>query len=126
MPSIGGYEFITLSAAILSATSEAVDISRPGVDGQAYREDAYRSPVTIHESVADFTTMELAEADIAAYEEMQSTFQTVIDDWGATHANVWVRRVLIVQKKTAGLAVGGLSGGSFIVRARWELQKAVA
>lgn len=116
MPSISNgsttYSFITLKGEVQPIGLMLEDITRPGVNGHAFREQALHAVPfdllgvrDVNDLNAVATTM---SAMITAY---QGKIVTVVDDMGTSHANLVCLRVERVSAQKLLAAVGGVSSG---------------
>jgi len=122
--SIGGYGFIRLRGRLRGMAERLAEITRPNVDGQAYRKSGKRAPVSSMESLVDIDTAENADALALNYEALKGTLVTVVDDLGIETQNVAVLDVDVSAARAVTGAGGGLceSGSNYLVRATWSLQ----
>lgn len=124
MPSISNsaatYAFITLRGQVQPLRLMVEDITRPGVNGHAFREMARHGDPFELTGVTDVNS--LADAK-TAFDAMVSAWSgrlvNVVDDLGATHANLMCLNVERVESFKLLRAVGGVSndkGAMLIVR----------
>lgn len=124
-PSIGGSQFIRLDGpAVLAAAMEVEEITRPQVDGEAYRQLGKRGEVVTMVSEVDTNTPETL---IDTYRAFKGTLQPVVltdGTSGKTINNVMVRGVKRVRAKKVLTPVGGVNVGSWMLTVEWTLQAA--
>jgi hypothetical protein len=102
------------------------EISRPGVDGRAFREEQTRSQPFSLEGHRDVDNLAACKT---LYDTMVTAYQgkvvTVVDDYGATHTNLACLAVIRVDARKLITAVGGVSAskGAYLV-VRFELVRA--
>lgn len=119
------HQFITLKGDCQGIGSELVDISRPGVDGHAYRRvGKHGRPFQLdgHRDCQDNADAgSLYEAMVAAY---RGQTVTVVDDLGRTQPNLVCLEVDRVESRRLLKAVGGIttSMGAMLV-VRFTLQR---
>jgi hypothetical protein len=125
MPSIGGFEFITLKGEIdLGNGMQVEDVSRPGVNGVAFRLLQRRGEPFRLASTVDVANLAAANTLLLDYKEMQGTLQDVEDEHGTVWSNLMVLSVRTRQRqytvgKSGGLVVGNTG---YLVLADWVLQ----
>lgn len=96
------------------------DITRDGVDGQAYRQKAKRAPVVMWETEVDTNAPTLL---FEAYQALQGTLQTVYGDDLQPFSNVAILDVQRVHVKRVLNPVGGVTpGGIWVLKAHWTMQ----
>lgn len=120
MSSIGGESFISKEGpSILLPLTVVENITRPRVDGHAWRDMAKKSaPVTW------MTDVDSDDPNVSqtVYQNMQGTLVSVIDDDGRVTNNVMVISVQILEKKRLLNSVGGITAGLWMLRVQWVLQ----
>jgi hypothetical protein len=118
--SIGGYSFVTKAGADPAPPAMIVDeITRDGIDSQAYRQIAKRGQKVSWVTEADTNTPSTL---FSAYQALQGTLVTVIADDGGSFANVMVLAVERIRVKKVLSSAGGITGGGYILTARWTMQ----
>lgn len=123
MPSINSIPFISLRGLVQPVMMAMEDVSRPGVDGHAYRHMALRSPPFEMLGIVDCDDFPAARSLIETLSELQGFTVTVVDDFGTTFSNVMVLRVEPDQIRPALVAVGGVSSGkAALLTIRLQLQ----
>lgn len=123
MPAINSIPFISLRGLVQPITMALEDISRPGVDGQAFRQMALRSPPFEMLGVVDCDDFAAARSLIQNLGELQGGTVSVTDDFGSTFDNVMLLRVAPEQTRPALIAVGGVSSGKgAILTVRLQMQ----
>ena len=124
--SIGGNEVLRISGEFQTLAEEVEVITRPNVDGAAYRTMGQRSTPFRMTSVVDVDDAADAETLADTYKALKGTLVTIVDDHGQTHNYVAVLDVDIVRKKKLIVGVGGLSASmGYLVEAAWTLQETV-
>lgn len=120
MASIGGLSVITLRGGINPGTGEQLqDITRPGVDGIAYRKVGKRGRPFTMESVVDVANAAAVTTAIANYKALQGTLVTVVENNGQTWTNV---AVLNVRPAEPQKVLTATTGSDYLLRATWTLQ----
>src|SRR6185437_4330345 len=116
--SIGDTFFIRLEGDIDPPGMQTTDITRPGVDGRAFRQDAYRgNPFDLQGIVDTDDPTDL----LNAYGSMKGSIVT-IQHGGGTYTNY-----LVIDAKPDGARqyvanpIGGINGGHWIVKSVWTL-----
>ncbi len=123
MSSIGGRTVLDMTGTLEPATGEGLqDISRPGVDGTAYRKTGKRASRSQITTLVDLGSSGGVDSEIAAYKALQGTLVTVVDAAGISWTNVAVLRVNVLPYKHTIQAVGGVNGGSYLLRCQWVVQ----
>jgi len=122
--SIGSYDFISLRGRLRGLGERLAEITRPNVDGQAYKKAGKRAPVSTLASLRDIDTEANAEALALAYEALKGTLVTVVDDHANQTDYVAVIDVDVSLAEEIKGASGGLceAGSNYLVRAVWQLQ----
>jgi hypothetical protein len=120
MASIGGVPFLTKQGdSILEPVTVLEDVSRPRVNGHAFRDLGQKSEPVVWVTEADVDDPEFTDL---LYRSMQGEIVDVVDDDGKDIPNVAVIKVRIVSKKKVIRSVGGLTAGEWIFTAQWTLQ----
>jgi len=123
MSSIGGKTVLFVQGTLDTPGMVTEPLTRPGVDGVAFREQGSRSKPTEMVSIVDVDDAAGVVAEIAAYKALQGTLVTVVDDRGSTTANVMVIEVQPVGARAIGPSVGGVStSAGLLLTCRWTLQ----
>jgi len=125
IPQVGNFLFITLKGTVEPGTGENLDvITRPNVNGVAYRKIGKRSNPFVMSGIVDSLTEASAKDLVYDYKELQGTLVTIKDERGRTWTNVavlGVRTVSIIPIKTS---VGHLSvtNPTQLLTTQWTLQ----
>lgn len=125
MPSIAGLSMISMQGELSpQRTLDLQEITRPGVDGVAYRAVGLRGRPFRVKTVADCDTPNEAFALVQSYLSLQAQSVTMIDSAGITWADILVLQVMPQQPKRVQGKVGGLSYSStgWVVSCDWTLQ----
>jgi len=126
MSSIGGHTLYIISGRLHPLAPVLETITRPGVDGVAFRDIGTRSRPQRIVTLADFDTAAAARTAMAAYHALRGTIATVVDETGVS----WPVAVLDVETpelRTYGACAGGLgsaASGRTGLAAVWLLQAA--
>jgi hypothetical protein len=108
-----------MAGALPSDPEERVeDITRPEIDGHAFRRLGKRGAavqVTTEVDTANATTA------LAAYRALIGTLVSVVRSDGATVTQVLVQDVTGVHTKKLTGAAGGVNGGNWLLTAQWTL-----
>jgi hypothetical protein len=123
-PSSGGpYTFITLKGEIQSVARTVDDITRPGVDGHAYRENGKRGRIFEMFGLRDYLNHAAALAEYLNLQALQGQIVAVTDDRGGSAAAVMVleveRLALEPMIKTAG---GLVANSTYLMTTRFLMQ----
>jgi hypothetical protein len=125
MASVDGNSVISLKIWGLDtgAGENLQEITRPHVDGIAYRKVGKRGRTFQGESIVDVASAASAKTTFETYKATQGSLVTVVDDAGNSWTNV---AVLAVRRagnpKRTYTPVGGEAGGGWLLRARWVFQ----
>lgn len=123
MSSIGGRTVISITGDLDLGTGERLeDITRANVDGRSFRKVGKMGTPFEVTTVVDLVTAGAAASEFEAYEGLQGTLVSVVDDTGQTVQNVAVldvRRTGPVVRVVS--PVGGVNGGGYLLTARWSL-----
>jgi len=124
MPSIGSIELLTLSGAVNPGTGEQVEeITRPGVDGVAFRRIGKRGIPFRMQSVTDVSSSYNAQNHINACKALQGTVIDIEDATGRTWSNYIVLRAQPTNTQKVTGASGGLtSSPAYLITIAWTLQ----
>ena len=123
LPQIGAYTFNALSGGFQVAGQSVQDITRPNVDGHAFRFFGKRAFQGVFTSHADVASSAAAKTEIENYQALRGTLVTVIDGIGRTWTNVIVRGVRERRAFRVINSAGGLGSGGerWVVIADWQL-----
>ena len=123
MASIGGRSVLRLTGNLEPATGERLqDITRAGVDGVAYRKVGKRAGRTQVTTLVDLGSSSAVNSEMEAYKALQGTLVTVVTESGGTYSNVAVLSVVQLPVQRTLSAVGGINGGTHLLRCQWVLQ----
>jgi hypothetical protein len=109
MASIGGYTLYIEAGKLNRQGITLREISRPGVDGQAYQDVGMRARASQVRTFGDFDTDADAEQRLRQYKALQGTLVTVVDETDQTFSNVCVLSVEAVATPRYPAAAGGLA-----------------
>lgn len=123
---IGSQSFILFQGSPHAFGMRVEDITRPGADGNAFRQIAQRSAPYQVETLGDSTSAAGLKSLKDAYEAMKGTVVNVVDAFGNIHSNHVVLEVVPVWHKFSSCVIGGVNVAScspgWLLRARWTLQ----
>ena len=120
---IGDYEFITIGGSLQGTAESLQEITRPGVDGHAYRKAGKRgrvselNPVVDVASAADAAALVVNVLALVAADPL-----TIYDDQGQSLSNVKVVSADHLRTQTVATPVGGVNGGDHLVSFRVMVQ----
>ena len=124
MPSIGGNSVLTLRGEFQTLAQTLEPITRPNIDGVAYRVVGQRGGPFRMLSIVDVDDDAAAEALADTYKALIGTLVTVLDDHGQTHTNIVVLDSRILRKQPVKQAGGGLSTSQgYLVTTVWTLEE---
>lgn len=110
--SINTIPFVTLKGQVQRAGLVVEDVTRPGVDGHAYRELARMGKPFEMIGMRDCLTFTTANAVYDALLLMQGTLVPVTDDYGAVFTGVMLLEVEKLELRPIRTPVGGVEAGS--------------
>ena len=125
MSSIGGISVCTIQGVIEGLRETLTDITRPNVDGKAYRKSGQRPGLSRVETWRDCISAVEADSVISAMDALVGTSVTVVDDLGRTISYVVVLSVHHERiDGVAGAAGWGLinTNPTHMLRSVWELE----
>jgi len=122
MASVGSESMVTLDGVASGATEILENISRPGVDGTAYRKAGAKAREFSMRSVVDVADFAAAEVKLTAYRALVGTYVTVTDSRGVAHDDVLVLSMQPLQIRQTAVLVGGINAGTVLVDAAWRLR----
>lgn len=120
---IGNYQYITLIGALNPGGESLQEITRPGVDGHAWRKAGKRGPVFQLMAVKDVSTA----ADVTTLVDGMKGLQaadpvTIYDDQGNYMTNAKILQVDHVRTQYVATPVGGVNVGNYLVTLRVHVQ----
>lgn len=123
MPSIGAKSFTFLDGQVNPLGERLQEITRPGVDGYAYRKIGKKAEPYTMSSVTEVTSLSAEETTVDGYKDIVGTLVTVEDERGNSHEN---QTVLAVQH-VGTQPITSPSGGSYtnsvaLIYCQWTLQ----
>ena len=125
MPSskIGDYQFITLRGALTPGGESLQEITRPGVDGHAWRKAGKRGAVHQLMPIVDVTSAANVATLVTNILALQGADPvTIYDDQGNYLANAKVLLAEHVRTRTVVGASGGVNDGNYLVQFRIQVQ----
>jgi len=121
MSSIGALSFINMIGPQLPALASHIEaINRPGVDGEAFRENAKKVEGIQVQTTTWVVSSALANAAIDNYSALKGSLVTVIDDNGRTVNNVMVLDVIV--NRITPILISSPLGYSHSINATWYLK----
>lgn len=118
--SIGAQSFIRIDGVIPKKGRQLSDVTRPQVDGRAFRWEGDASDVGQIVAITDVDSAATAEALRASYAALQGTVVTIYRE-GIAHTNYLILKAELTDSQYVETAVGGLTGGDHIVASRFEI-----
>lgn len=123
MATIGAQSFIRLIGPPLMPMIERYEtITRPNVDGVAYKERGKGNEAVELESLTECQDAAGVTNAIAAYKALVGTVVTVVDDAGRSITNVFVEEMRPLSQKAFIGAVGGTYTSGVHLRCIWRLR----
>ena len=121
---IGTFDFISLKGGVIPGSGEQVEeITRPNVDGVAYRKIGKRGEPFEMESLVDVLDAAAAKTLLTNYKALQGTLQNLELEDGSIYSNVIVLNIRETGRQVVTNSIGGLVANSTIlVRASWTLE----
>lgn len=127
MANIGAYTFKSVSGIVEPAGMQLQDISRPGTDGSAWREEGTKAPLCRLETMSDHEDIADSQAAFAGYKMMEGQLVAVLTTAGDAYVNVLIHSVRAIRRKPVGAIVGGLNvsnGDEGVIQtAEWTVQQ---
>jgi hypothetical protein len=120
--SIGSLSVLTMHGRVTPTAPSLEEITRPGVDGHAYKDLGKRAPVSQVVTETDVKDAAGLATHLSSAMGLVGTFVTVEHPTGKTVANVCVLACELAGTKAIGTAVGGVNTGNIICTLRWTLQ----
>jgi hypothetical protein len=122
--SIGGITLISLTNGDLDPAGTTVeDITRPGLDGVAYRQLGSRGEVTQLTAIVDCLGSSAADAMLSSLKGLQGTIVSIVMR-GLTYNNFLVVNFMPVSRHIVGSPVGGVCSGNWLVTGKFTLRYA--
>jgi hypothetical protein len=119
-PSVGGEEFVVMRGAYPHApATRVIDITRPRVNGHAFKELGKRGARVSLITERDSTNVGTLEATLRA---LIGTQVTVVVPESQSFSGVQVHDVTILNAKKVATPIGGIQAGSWYVTVQWDLQ----
>ncbi len=124
MAEIGFISFLSLQGALNTACGELLtEITRPGVDGVAYRREGRRGEASRLQTAQDFSSADDAAAHVEACQLLQGSIVDIVDD----HGREWTSYIIIRATHSSTQAIHGRVGGSgfgsgYLVRMAWVVR----
>jgi hypothetical protein len=113
----GAFDFISLKGQIAVTRQTVQEITRPGVDGHAYRLTGKRADPCELVGVRDFADYPSAQAGLESLRKCCGELVIVLDDFGNTYTDVMLLDVQVANRQPALSAVGGLTSPPTVDRA---------
>lgn len=119
-------ELISLTGTLSPRADEIQDITRPGVDGHAFRRTGERAPAFQSRLLLDLAdpTGDLVLDTVRNLRDMQGKVVTIDDDHGFEHSGVVCLAMTIVRQDKILAAGGGVSDSTpnWLIEARATFQ----
>jgi hypothetical protein len=103
------YAFLSLRGQVQRPGQTLVELSRPGVDGQAYRREGRRSSIFEMIGTVDVDSAAAAATLLSNLQTLREDLVTVKDDLAQTFTAVAVLEVSQIEQGKIAACVGGLS-----------------
>jgi hypothetical protein len=117
---IGEYTFLHMEGAVGSFGDVMEDETRPGLDGHTFRKLGKRGNHFDLTTKQTFTNINNAKRAVDDYNKLQCTFQVLEDQVGNAY-----RKVIVHSVQTKITPIGAATNGhTYMVEARWNLQRA--
>jgi hypothetical protein len=109
----GVFDFISLRGPVNRIRQTLQEITRPGVDGHAYRLTGRRGDPFEMTAIRDFDrevdgSSAALQAQIVSLQQACGTLATVLDDFGNSYSSVMILDVQLVDQKPATKSAGGM------------------
>lgn len=120
---IGGNSVITMRGAAQPLVERMRGITRPGVDGSAYKKLGQRAEPFELYTMSGVTSVANARTLIeTTYAALVGTLVTLVDDHNTTWNNVAVLAITSARVKKLSTIAGGTGSMTHAVFVRWEMQ----
>lgn len=119
--SIGAQSFIRIDGVIPKKIQTLSNVTRPQVDGVAYRVNGIQSPVGQLTAVVDISTAASAEGLRASYAALVGTVVSIVRE-SQSHSNYLILNAEVTDIVFVQTPVGGLGAGDHIVTSRFDVQ----
>ena len=120
---IANYDFISFKGGLGPTGENLEEITRPNVDGIAYRKTGKRALPFQMISTVDVDSAEDAKDLLLDYKLLQGSLWTIEDDTGKEWENVAVIEIEHLYTRKIEGAVGGVSTNKeYLMACRWSLQ----
>lgn len=119
---IGTEEFISLDGDIDVQKPTLSEITRPAVDGRAWRDEGERANIVTLSGVVDVDGGSAADTKMTTYSNMIGTTVS-IRLRGQTRTNYLVVDVITTGRKALATAAGGVTAGTYLVSTEWTLTR---
>lgn len=113
------YSFFSMRGAIDPSKERLAEITRPGVDGTAYKAIGRRGEPFQVVTTTLFTTDTIATAKVA-YANLASAIVSVTDDFGDTWNLIMIENSRVIE--TRSLAASQPSGYIYLMRTEWTMR----
>ena len=120
MDSIASAVFIRLDGDVEGKGMELSEITRPGVNGRAWKQEGVRGKPFELTGTVDVVSFAAADATISYYLGLQGSVVSFVQN-SLSYSNFLVLSVSNCHKTPLGTAVGGINGGSVLLTSRWSL-----
>ncbi|QDU61231.1 hypothetical protein Pan216_20850 [Planctomycetes bacterium Pan216] len=118
---IGSFSFIALEGDVDGlGGAEVEDVSRSGVDGNAYRETGSKSEESELRGETDVASAAAADALIDSYRALEGTVVS-IRLRQITRSNYLVIKARVTERFQSANTSGGVTGGLWTVRSVWRV-----
>lgn len=113
---------ITMRGGPTPEAERIVDITRPGVDGAAYKKIGKRADRFEMMTMSGSNSAANAWGLVETYRNLVGTLVTLVDDHDVTWNNVAVHRIANPRVRKVATPAGGTTGMTHAVFVRWEMQ----
>jgi len=102
-------EFVKLSGQLQPFAQSVMDITRPGVDGVAFRLEGKRSEARPFEALRDVSATYGEARDLKqSVANFKGKLVTMVDEYGESIVSVFVKDVELTMDKAIGKGTGGI------------------
>ncbi len=115
---IGSYSFVSMAGQVGAFSSAIQDLSRPGVDGHAFRDIGKRGDRFMIQTISTVSSIADAISLVDSYNKLIGTFQPV------EHGYISILQVIIHNVKCNIMEISAATNShSYMVSTMWEMQR---
>lgn len=126
MPSIGSEDFISIDWDRSQLGMSVIDITRPGTNGHAFREQGQKSRTTRAITSANYSSNNAMKSTFDTFKSLyQGDFRDIEDDFGTTFDAVMIVDVQVLEEVYVETVSGGAPDvdGKYLQTLQWMLRE---